>query len=200
MAEAAAAGGVRLIHVSTDYVFSGELDRAYTERDETGPASVYGASKLDGEHRVLAAHSDATVVRTSWVCGEFGPNMVKTILRLLDSPNTLRFVDDQRGSPTFTSDLAQALRLLCVEPIPGVVHVTNQGETSWYGFAKEVLEAVGVDPGRIEAIRTEDLVPRRPAPRPRNSVLANAVLRSHGRPLLRDFREPLQELVAALRS
>jgi dTDP-4-dehydrorhamnose reductase len=190
--------GAHLVTVSTDYVFDGTKATPYHEWDEPNPSSVYGASKRGGELEALLGGAPAAVVRTSWVCGAHGSNMVKTVLRLAHEPGTLRFVHDQIGHPTFAADLAPMLRRLAVERRTGVHHVTNQGAVSWFDFAGEVLRAVGHDPGRVEAIATADLHPPRPAPRPANSVLDNAVLRAAGLPLLRDFRAPLAELVAAL--
>ena len=124
--------------------------------------------------------------------------MVKTILRLAAEPGPLRFVDDQRGHPTFTADLAAVIETLVVERRPGLFHATNQGAVSWYEFARAVLEAAGDDPNRVEPCATADLQPPRPAPRPANSVLDNAALRLSGLPATRDFHEPLAELVARL--
>jgi len=192
--------GAHLVTVSTDYVFDGTKATPYTEWDTPAPASAYGRSKLGGEREALDAGIGATVVRTSWVCGEHGANMVKTVLRLAattDGP--LRFVDDQVGHPTFADDLASMLVRLGTDRRPGLFHVTNQGATSWYGFVREILTAAGHDPGRVEPIRTADLDPPRPAPRPANSVLDNAALRLSGLPLLDDHRVALERLVARLR-
>jgi dTDP-4-dehydrorhamnose reductase len=198
VADACARAGAHLVHVSTDYVFSGELDRPYHEWDETSPRSVYGASKLAGEREALILGPSVTVVRTSWVCGAHGANIVKTALRLAAEPGTLRFVDDQIGHPTFAADLAGMLRRLALDRRSGVHHVTNQGAVSWFELVRAVLVAAGHDPARVEPIATADLRPARSAPRPANSVLDNAVLRASGVPLLRDFREPLVELVGVL--
>jgi len=196
LARACESVGAHLVHVSTDYVFDGTLDRPYREDDATNPQSVYGRSKLVGEHEV---GPDAAIVRTSWVCGEHGNNMVKLVLRLSQNPDqALAFVDDQRGHPTFTADLAPALRLLAVERRTGIHHVTNQGAVSWYQFVREILGAAGHDPDRVRPISTADLDPPRPAPRPANSVLDNAVWRAAGLPMLRDFRDPLAELIAKI--
>ena len=196
LADACAATNAHLVHVSTDYVFDGTLDRPYREDDATNPQSVYGRSKLAGE---IAAGPDATIVRTSWVCSEHGNNMVKLVLRLAAEPGkTLAFVDDQRGHPTFTADLAPAVRRLAVERRSGTFHLTNAGAVSWYEFVREVLAAAGHDPERVRPIATAELDPPRPAPRPANSVLDNAAWRAAGHQPLRDFREPLAELVAAL--
>jgi dTDP-4-dehydrorhamnose reductase len=200
LAQSAAAVGAHLVQISTDYVFSGELDRPYVETDETGPINAYGHSKLRGEHAALSVHPGFTVVRTSWVCGQHGNNIVRTILRLLDGDTELRFVVDQQGAPTFTTDLAPLIRSLGVERVPGVVHATNDGVVSWYQFARAVLSAAGHDPRRVEPITTEALQPPRPARRPANSALDNAVLRSLGIPLLRPFEEPLLELVHILQA
>jgi dTDP-4-dehydrorhamnose reductase len=183
--------------VSTDYVFDGTKAGPYVEWDATGPRSVYGASKLGGEHEVAAHAPGACTVRTSWVCGEHGHNMVKTVLGLADRPE-LAFVDDQRGCPSFTADLAVAIRALAAARLPGVFHVTNQGVASWYEFVRDILTALGRDPGKVRAIATADLDPPRPAPRPANSVLDNAALRAAGFPLLPDYRESLGHLVKQL--
>lgn len=198
IAEACARIGAHLVHLSTDYVFDGTLDRPYVEWDEPNPRSVYGASKLHGEREALALGTAATVVRTSWVCGEHGNNMVRTVMRLAAERPTLAFVDDQHGCPTFTADLAPLLRRIALDRRSGVVHATNATSTTWFGVAQAVVAAMGKDPTMVQPIATADLQPPRPALRPANSVLDNAVLRAGGVPLLRDFHEPLAELVAAL--
>jgi dTDP-4-dehydrorhamnose reductase len=199
VAEAARRADAHLVHVSTDYVFDGTKSEPYHEWDEPAPRSVYGRSKLAGEREAIAGAPGATVVRTSWVCGEHGANMVKTVLRLAAEHPVLSFVDDQRGHPTFTADLAPVLRRLAVDRRAGVYHVTNQGAVSWYEFAAAVLDAAGEDPTRVKPIATAELQPPRSAPRPANSVLDNAALRAAGVPLLDDFRQPLARLVSALR-
>ncbi len=196
LAAAAQDVGAHLVQVSTDYVFDGALDRPYREDDPPHPMSVYGRSKLAGE---LAAGADAAIVRTSWVCGEHGHNMVKLVLGLLGKVPELAFVDDQRGCPTFTADLAPALRRVAADRRTGIHHLTNQRAVSWYEFVREIVESAGHDPAIVRPIATADLDPPRPAPRPANSVLDNAVWRAAGLPLLRDFRAPLDELVARLR-
>ena len=198
VAEACDRAAAHLVHVSTDYVFDGTLDRPYREWDDPNPQSVYGASKRAGEVEALALGPGAAVVRTSWVAGAHGANMVKTILRLAAERDALRFVDDQRGHPSFTADLAPMLRRLAVDRRSGVHHVTNQGAVSWFEFAQAVVAAAGKDLAMVAPIATADLDPPRPAPRPANSVLDNAVLRAAGIPLLRDFRAPLAELIARL--
>jgi dTDP-4-dehydrorhamnose reductase len=194
VAEAARRVGAHVVYVSTDYVFDGTATRPYREWDTPNPQSVYGASKLAGEQEL---DPGSTVVRTSWVCGVHGANVVRTVLRLAAGPGPLRFVDDQWGSPTFTADLAGMLAVLATDRVPGTFHVTNAGVTSWYGLARGVLEASGQDPERVEPITTTELDPPRPAPRPANSALDNAALRLMGMALLPDWRDGLARLLAA---
>jgi dTDP-4-dehydrorhamnose reductase len=196
--DAARRVGAHVVHVSTDYVFDGTKLDPYVEWDRPNPQSAYGRSKWGGEQEVGAgAGSGHTIVRTSWVCGEHGGNMVKTVLRLAERPE-LAFVDDQRGCPTFTADLAVAVRRLAVERRPGTFHVTNQGDVSWYEFVQAILASAGHDPGKVRPIKSDDLDPPRPAPRPANSVLDNAALRLSGLPLLPHYRESLDRLVTRL--
>ena len=124
--------------------------------------------------------------------------MVATVLRLLNERDTFSFVDDQRGHPTFTADLAVALRQVAVERLSGVWHLTNQGAVSWYGFVRDIVAAAGRNPDMVQPISTADLDPPRPAPRPANSVLDNRAWRLAGRPPLRHYLDPLGELVAEL--
>jgi dTDP-4-dehydrorhamnose reductase len=191
----ARAVGAYLVYLSTDYVFDGTKPDPYVETDATNPLSVYGQSKLAGERRV---GSDSAIVRTSWVCGRYGANMVKTILRLAGEHDKLSFVSDQIGHPTIVADLASLMPRFVEDRLSGVWHVTNQGAVSWHQFAQAVLEAAGEDPTRVTPITTEQLQPPRPAPRPANSVLANERLRDAGIPLLPDFRDSLATLVAQL--
>lgn len=200
LAEACDQAGAHLVQLSTEYVFDGTSARPYREDDETCPLSVYGASKLGGEHEALALGTSAAVVRTSWLCGRHGANMVGTVLRLLDEGRPLAFVDDQRGCPTFTADLAPVVLRLAGERRHGVHHVTNVGDVSRFEFVREIVAAAGGDPSTVTPISTAELDPPRPARRPMYGVLDNAVLRTARWPPLRDFRGPLRELIPALRS
>jgi dTDP-4-dehydrorhamnose reductase len=193
--EAARLVGAHVTYLSTDYVFDGTLDRPYTEWDEPNPLSMYGRSKLAGEHEIGAG---GLIVRTSWLVGRHGANMVKTVLALMAGDGPLRFVADQRGSPTVAHDLARTLVSLSLERRSGLFHVTNQGTTSWFGFACAVVEAAGGDATRVEPISTDELVPPRPAPRPPNSVLDNTALRLSGMALLPDWRQSVGALVREL--
>jgi dTDP-4-dehydrorhamnose reductase len=199
VAEACDRAGAHLVHLSTDYVFDGTLDRPYHEFDTPNPQSVYGASKLAGEREAAQLGTSAAVVRTSWVCGEYGANMVKTVLRLVDQHPTLSFVSDQFGHPTFTADLAPLLRRIALDRRSGVLHVTNAGAVSWHGFVSEIVRLLGKDPAMVLPITTAELQPPRPARRPPNSVLDNGFAVASGLPAMRDFRAPLAELVARLR-
>jgi dTDP-4-dehydrorhamnose reductase len=200
VAEACRLAGSHLVHVSTDYVFSGEQELPYTEWDATDPRSVYGCSKLAGEDEVRHGCPGSAIVRTSWVCGAGGRNVVRTVLDLMakDPDRQLAFVDDQRGCPSFTADLAPALRQLAAVRSPGTFHVTNTGPTSWFGFVQAVLEAAGRDPGQVRPIATADLDPPRAAPRPTNSVLEGVAWRLAGFRPLPHWSEPLERLVKEL--
>lgn len=195
VAEAARLVGAHVVYVSTDYVFDGTKDGPYDEWDEPNPRSVYGRSKLGGEREL---DPGSAVVRTAWVCGRHGSNIAKTVLRLAAGDGPLRFVDDQKGSPTVAGELAGTLVELALGRHPGVFHVTNAGATTWYGFARAVLEAAGHDPGRVEPVTTAELAAHFPAPRPANSVLANAALGQAGLPPLRPWQEAVGALVAEL--
>lgn len=196
VAEASRRVGAHVCLVSTDYVFDGRADRPYTEWDATNPESVYGRSKLGGEREMDPSW---TVARTSWLFGYHGRNMIRTVLglaRRAEADGTpLRFVDDQEGCPTGTEDLAGALLDLTLSCAPGTFHVTNQGPTTWFGLARDVLGEAGLDPALVEPVSTADLVPARPAPRPANSVLAPTALRAAGQPLLDDWHAPMARLV-----
>lgn len=200
VAEACHRAGAYLLYLSTDYVFDGTVDRPYHEWDTPNPQSVYGRSKYAGELEVRAlAGSRVAVVRTSWVCGRYGNNLVKTVLRLAQEQQLLSFVADQRGNPTIVSDLVPVLRRFGVERRPGLFHVSNQGAVSRHEFAQAVMVCAGHDPDRVRPISTTELDPPRPAPRPANSVLDNAAMRLSGLSLLPDFRQSLPSLIERVR-
>lgn len=194
LAEACAAVGIPLIHVSTDYVFSGDGTRPYEPTDEVGPKSAYGRTKLEGERRVLAA--GGWVVRTAWVYGAHGSNFVKTMAALESSRPDLSVVDDQRGSPTWSRDLAAGLlELASVRPGQRLLHATGGGETTWFGFAQAIFEELGADPARVKPCTTADYP--RPAPRPAYSVLSGAAWAAAGLRPLPHWRSALSEAFKA---
>lgn len=182
---------VRLVHVSTDYVFDGEARAAYRETDAPAPRSVYGRTKLAGERAVLAASPDALVVRTSWVYGR-GRNFVAAVLaqaeRVRGGEGSLRVVDDQRGRPTYAADLAAGLLALVERGCSGLYHLANAGEATWWEVARAALDLRGFDDLPIQRIRTEELALA--APRPRHSVLDCEKAGQEG-VRLRDWREAL---------
>jgi dTDP-4-dehydrorhamnose reductase len=147
LASETARHGVPLIHISTDYVFNGRKQAPYVETDATAPLNVYGQSKLAGEQAVAASNPRHVILRTSWVYSPYGHNFVKTILRLARERERLTIVDDQRGCPTAARDIAKACRdiaLVCIsqpERVPfGIYHYSGAGETTWFGFAKSIVE------------------------------------------------------------
>ncbi|MCA9773768.1 MAG: dTDP-4-dehydrorhamnose reductase [Myxococcales bacterium] len=165
--------GTRLLHVSTDYVFSGDGNRPYREDDPTEPLGAYGRGKRVGESLVLAASPEHLVVRTAWLYGPGGRNFARTILEAALQRPELTVVDDQHGCPTFTPDLAKALVGLLHLGAQGVVHAVASGETTWHGFASRLIRTAGLKtPVRPCAT---DQFPR-PAPRPAYSVLDTSLL------------------------
>ncbi|MCX7521019.1 dTDP-4-dehydrorhamnose reductase [Microbacterium sp. STN6] len=193
LAIAAAENGARLVQLSTDYVFDGAASAPYAEDTALAPISAYGRTKADGERRALAANPGATyVVRTAWLYGAGGPNFAKTMLRLADTHETVSVVDDQRGQPTWTGDLAaQIVTLLDSDAPGGVYHGTNAGETTWFGFARAVFESAGLNPDRVTPTDSSTFV--RPAPRPSYSVLGHEAWHKAGLAPMRDWREALAE-------
>ena len=181
----------RLIHISTDYVFAGDATRPYEVDDPTGPKSVYGRTKLAGEQAVRELLPDRSfVVRTAWVYGAVGSNFVKTMARLERERETVSVVDDQRGSPTWSADLARGLvELGRSDTAPGIYHCTGSGETTWFGFAQAIFEEIGADPARVLPTTT-DAFPR-PAPRPAYSVLSMTSWRRPGLTPMPHWRDTL---------
>jgi dTDP-4-dehydrorhamnose reductase len=175
LARAAAAAGVPLVHVSTDYVFSGEAPhdaagkpRPYLESDPTGPRSVYGETKLAGEQQVLAASPRHTVARTAWLFGVGGRNFVETMLTLSCERDAVQVVVDQEGCPTWSGHLAPALLGLIERGVRGLVHLAGSGHVSWNGFAREIFRQAEVE-CRVEEASSAEMA--RPAPRPAWSAL-----------------------------
>lgn len=173
LALATAETGAALVQISTDYVFDGSASSPYAEEHPHGPISAYGRTKAEGERLVLAANPErGYVVRTAWLYGEHGGNFAKTMVRLASAHETLTVVDDQRGQPTWTADLAERLVELIDSGAPaGIYHGTNSGETTWLGFARAVFAKAGLDPQRLHPTDSGSFI--RPAPRPAYSVLGH---------------------------
>jgi dTDP-4-dehydrorhamnose reductase len=183
---------VRLIHVSTDYVFPGDAITPYDVDAPTGPASAYGRSKLAGEAAVLAAGGDGHVVRTAWLYGAAGTNFIRTIATRLRDRSPVQVVDDQIGAPTWTRQLADRLVALATAAVaPGIWHCTNAGAVSWFEVATTLGDELGVDPALISP--TTSATFGRPAPRPAYSVLSNQAWIAAGLPAMPDWREALHE-------
>lgn len=177
VARAALAIGAKLLFVSTDYVFNGKKTSPYETDDPRDPINFYGQTKAEAEAKILAVMPEACIVRTSWLFGPWGKCFPDTILKLAASRGELDVVDDQRGSPTYTLDLAEAILKLCHADGKGIVHCTNSGVASWYEFAAEVVRQAGA----TAEVRptTSDKFPR-PAARPAYSVLSNRSLGKYG--------------------
>jgi dTDP-4-dehydrorhamnose reductase len=207
LAHAAAKVGAPIVHLSTDYVFDGRLERPYRETDATGPLNVYGASKLGGELAVRTAHARHVILRTAWVVSPTGSNFVKTMLRLGAERPVLRVVSDQRGCPTTADDLAAAIRVVADRLMDdpgastGTYHFVGQGEATWFDLAEAVFAVAAQGGARVpelQPISTEDYPT--PAARPRNSVLDTAkITRDYGiapSPWLASVRKVVQQLAA----
>lgn len=177
LATAAREVGARLIHISTDYVFDGRATRPYREDDPTAPTSVYGRTKLAGEHVLLETlPTDAVILRTAWLYSEVGNNFVKTMLRLGAERPEIRVVNDQLGSPTYAGDLAEAVLHVLTAPTfhPGIYHYTDDGVCSWYDFARHILRTAHPT-CIVRPIPTSDYPT--PAARPAYSVLDKTRIR-----------------------
>jgi dTDP-4-dehydrorhamnose reductase len=158
LAEAAKRHGLFLVHISTDYVFSGESETPYVETDTPAPMSVYGSTKLAGERAIVGSGCRAVVIRTSWLYSEYGHNFVKTMLKLGREREEVRVVCDQIGGPTYAGDLARAvMAMLEHQPETGVefYHFANEGVCSWFEFAKTIMGMAGL-PCRVEAIPSSE--------------------------------------------
>lgn len=177
LAEAVAKRGGEIIHVSTDYVFSGEAHSPYTEDDEPCPQTVYGRTKLEGERAVAAANPKHIIVRTAWLYSPYGNNFVKTMLRLGRERDSLGVVYDQIGTPTYAADLAAALLKIAVaaNKTYGVFHYSNEGVASWYDFTKSIHRLAGICSCRVSPLLTADYPT--PAHRPAYSVLHKGKIR-----------------------
>ncbi len=195
LAEVTAEADIPFVTFSTDYVFGGDADRPYVEDDPVDPINVYGESKAAGEQLALAANPRTLVVRTSWVVSGTHRNFVSTMLRLAETRNEIRVVDDQRGCPTVAVDLARGTRSLLQADATGVVHMTNTGATTWFELARTVVDLSPWSPDVVPCSSGEfPTVARRPA----NSVLATDRLATLGVQPLPPWRESIPMVVAEL--
>jgi dTDP-4-dehydrorhamnose reductase len=195
VARAAKRADAWLVQVSTDYVFDGRKETPYVEGDRPLPLSVYGKSKWLGEIEVTREMGEGgfAILRTSWLFGPGGPNFVETILRLAAEREFLAVVDDQKGCPTYTADLAHAVGAVIESGARGLFHAAGAGSVTWRGFAIEVLRRAGIDK-EVRPLTTAEL--NRPAPRPANSVLSTEKLRRATGYVFRDWREALADYFA----
>ena len=196
LAAACADLGAWLVHISTDYVFSGDATTPYPTDATPAPHSAYGRTKLAGEIAVQSELPDHHyLVRTAWLYGLQGGNFVKTMLRLERERDTVSVVVDQYGQPTYARDLAlQILMLLDARPPAGTFHATSGGATNWFEFTRAIFEQVGADPARVLPTDSSTFV--RPAPRPAYSVLGHDCWAKAGLPGMRDWRDALSAAFA----
>ncbi len=178
LAEEAARIGAKMIHISTDYVFSGDNSRPYVENDEPYPHSIYGRTKLEGEGILKSICPDAIIIRTAWLYSEYGKNFVKTMRRMGREQKKVTVVDDQIGTPTYAGDLAEAILAIISheEWKPGIYHFTDEGVASWYDFAMAIFELSGMNDTQVTPIDTVNFPT--PARRPKYSVLSKRKIKN----------------------
>lgn len=199
LAKSAKQCGAKLIHVSTDYVFSGDSDFAWQVDDKVNPQSAYGRTKAEGESRVLATYPEnSSIVRTAWLYSPWGKNFAKTMTRLaLNGNGEARVVNDQKGQATSATDLASQLVELGLSSSPaGIYHGTNSGESTWFEFAQEIFNLVGADVNRVVPVSSSEY--RRPAIRPSNSVLSHEAWSKTSVKPMRDWRIALEEAMPSI--
>lgn len=195
LAKAATKLGCLLIHISTDYVFDGNHDVPYTEKDPVNPQTVYGQTKLEGEQAIKSSGCMYLIIRTAWLYSGFGNNFVKTMLRLADERKEINVVNDQWGTPTYAGDLADAIiRILERNELPeleGIYHYTNEGVCNWYDFAKEIIELSGKH-CIVRPISTEQYPTK--AKRPAYSVLDKTKIKKVFDLEIPDWKDALKRL------
>jgi len=183
--------GAKLVHISTDYVFSGDADVPYAENEITQPKSAYGRTKLAGENAVREfLPKEHYIVRTAWLYGQYGPNFIKTMIDLEKTKDAISVVADQIGQPTWTKDLVTQIIAMIDAQIPsGTYHATSSGQTSWFGLTQRIFELLGADPNRV--LPTDSAAFPRPAPRPAYSVLGHEKWAQVGLNPIRDWNDAL---------
>lgn len=197
LGESAARTGTKVIHISTDYVFSGEGFRPYAENDEPYPQGIYGRTKLEGEGLLTSFCQDAMIIRTAWLYSEFGKNFVKTMLSLAETHPELRVVCDQIGTPTYAGDLAEAIHAIVKHEkwVPGIYHFTDEGVASWYDFAEAIFEEAGKKV-KVHPVPTTEYPT--PAKRPLYSVLSKGKIKSTFGITIPYWRDSLRKCLALL--
>lgn len=224
VALAAGEVGAKLFYISTDYVFDGTKDGPYSEWDTPNPVTVYGKSKLLGEEFVKQHVSQHFIIRIAWLYGQRGENFVKTMLRLVQEKEQLTVVNDQRGTPTWTMDIAKQIKKLLPTELYGTYHCTSQGSCTWYEFALEIFKCAGYEikssaEGSVSLIpNPESLIPSpksltpitlrpvssvefpRPAKRPKNSVLKNHMLQLQGLDIMPHWKDALEKFMNSINS
>ena len=194
--------GSILIYISTDFVFDGKKKEPYKESDKPGPLNIYAESKLGGEEAVKSILKEYFILRSSWLYGKSGKNFVDTIIEKAKTKKSLKVVDDQAGSPTYTVDLSKAIHVLLSEIMrrdtgngvrdAGIYHVSNSGAVSWYEYAKEILKISGSD---VKVLPISSVELNRPAKRPAMSVLDNSKFTGFTGYKLRDWKEALKDYI-----
>lgn len=197
LAQAVAARGGVMIHISTDYVFDGSSCKPYTEDVSPCPQSVYGQTKLEGERAVLAACPQSVILRTAWLYSPWGNNFVKTMLRLGQERSSLGVVFDQIGTPTFARDLAKVIfSIIDQQIVPGIYHFTDEGVTSWYDFTLAIHHLADITSCQVHPLHTADYPT--PARRPHYSVLDKTKLKETYHVSIPHWMDSLQECIEAL--
>ena len=191
LARTAARTGAWIVQVSTDYVFPGDATSPYAEGAEPDPRTAYGRTKAAGEEAVRGElRLRSYIVRTAWLYGAHGPNFVRTIAKAAGERDRLDVVDDQRGQPTWSADVAERIVAMVDAGVPaGTYHATSSGETTWFGFAREIVGHAGLDPATVHPTTSAAFARR--APRPAYSVLGHEAWTAVGMPALRDWKDAL---------
>lgn len=196
IAEATERIGARMVHISTDYVFSGDKTEPYIETDETGPRSVYGQSKLAGEQRVIQHCADHQIFRIAWLYGFYGGNFVRSIraaaAKKVTENGELFVVNDQWGTPTSTIQVCRQVLAAMTSDVTGIFHATCEGYCSWFDFAQKIIAAAGISVSVIPC--TTEEFPR-PASRPKNSRLENSHLKATGLAVMNNWEDAFNEFL-----
>lgn len=181
---------IKLIHMSTDYVFDGNKDRPYTEEDSPNPLSVYGKTKLSGEEKAMEYCPASVIIRAQWLYGRGGENFITKITKIAREKGVAEVVDDQRGSPTYAKDLAEPLRILIEKGGSGIYHVANNGSCTWFEFAQEIFARLKLE---VELKPTTSRQLNRKAERPKYSVFDCSKIQRDTHVVMRSWQEALQD-------